>query len=133
MKKRKNNSLFHHALIALHLFSYDPESPLNAAVAEPARPLVTDGVREIIENLVDLLRIAAPHELRFAVEALAPDLKRTDPIAWDEVTAILHDAAPEDFSLGQLHRVPVRWDGARDKLGNQAFPDVDLSVPALVV
>ena len=112
---------------------YDAESPLNAAVAKPARPLITDGVREIIENLIDLLRIAAPHELGLAVEALAPDLKRTDPIARDEVAAIFHDAAPEDFSLVQLHCVPVRWNGARDELGNQAFPDIDLSVPTLVV
>lgn len=112
---------------------YDAESPLNAAVAEPARPLVTDGVREVFEDLVDLFRVAAPHELRLAIEALTPDLKCADPIARDEVAAILHDATPEDFSLGQLHRVPVRWNGARDELGNQAFPDIDLSVPTLVV
>ena len=90
---------------------YDAESPLNAAVAEPARPLVTDGVREVFEDLVDLLRVAAPHELRLAVEALAPNFKSADPITRDKVASILHDAAPKDFTLGEFHRVPVRWDG----------------------
>ena len=104
---------------------------MDATVSKTGDLPEAGDAREVFQNQIDLLGIAALHEFRIAVQTLAPDLEGTDTVTPYEFSLVHYVTAPEDQTLPQRHCLVIPWDRLLHELFDQTFTNVAFPVTVL--